>query len=220
MSKKIRITEKQLYSNIIKEMAYPSSFNIETFKSLTSFQKRIKYCGEHLKRLNAGSSRIVYQIDNEKVLKLAKNKAGIAQNNAEADGGLQTYEIAPVIYDEDEENNLWIESELAKPIKEQDFLRLVGYDFKTICSCFRYYETRYKPIKQSIANNLTKEFYNETWYNDWMSSMYDYIGDYQPPLGDLFRLANYGIVSRNGKEHIVVVDMGLTDDVAKKFYMR
>ena len=82
---KIIITEEQLdniiHSDISEE--YPESWNIEDFKKLTSFNARVKYCEEKLRRISSGSSRIVYKIDDQKVLKLAKNKKGIAQNNQE-----------------------------------------------------------------------------------------------------------------------------------------
>ena len=57
---------------IINEMAYPVSFNMDEFKMLKTFAARIKYCQAKLQRISSGSSRIVYKIDNEKVLKLAK----------------------------------------------------------------------------------------------------------------------------------------------------
>ena len=60
--KNILISEKQL-KYIIKEMAYPSNFNMEIFKSIKSFKDRINYCKERLSRIGAGSSRIVYAID-------------------------------------------------------------------------------------------------------------------------------------------------------------
>ena len=80
--KKIIVTEAQ-YMKIINEMAYPVSFNMDEFKMLKTFAARIKYCQARLQRISSGSSRIVYKIDNEKVLKLAKNRKGIAQNEAE-----------------------------------------------------------------------------------------------------------------------------------------
>ena len=80
--KKIIVTEAQ-YMKIINEMAYPFSFNMDEFKMLKTFAARIKYCQARLQRISSGSSRIVYKIDSEKVLKLAKNRKGIAQNEAE-----------------------------------------------------------------------------------------------------------------------------------------
>lgn len=63
----------------IKEMTYPETFNMEEFKSISRFASRIKYCETHLQRISSGSGRIVYKIDDEKVLKLAKNPKGVAQ---------------------------------------------------------------------------------------------------------------------------------------------
>ena len=80
--KKIIVTESQ-YMKIIDEMAYPVSFNMAEFKTLTTFAECIRYCQTRLQRISSGSARIVYKIDNEKVLKLAKSRKGIAQNEAE-----------------------------------------------------------------------------------------------------------------------------------------
>ena len=71
--------------------AYPASFNMEEFKNMKSFNQRIQYCEQNLQRISSGSSRIVYRIDDEKVLKLAKNKKGLAQNEAEVDFGTESY---------------------------------------------------------------------------------------------------------------------------------
>ena len=105
---KIIITEAQLKA--LKEMAYPSTFNIEEFMSLSSFAKRVEYCNKRLKFLGQGSSRRVYMIDNEKCLKLARNKKGIAQNEAENDGYLQQLNLCPKIYKSDHKG-LWIEAQ-------------------------------------------------------------------------------------------------------------
>ena len=70
---------------------YPSSFNMEHFNSLKSFNQRINYCQEHLQRISSGSSRIVYKIDNTKVLKLSKNKKGLAQTAVEIHWGNDSY---------------------------------------------------------------------------------------------------------------------------------
>ena len=88
--KNIIITEEQ-FKRLMQEMSYPTTFNMDEFKSLTSFQKRIEYCKQRLRRLGAGTSRIVYEIDEEKVLKLAKNGKGVAQNQEEIKLGADYY---------------------------------------------------------------------------------------------------------------------------------
>lgn len=65
---------------LLQEMAYPSSFNMEHFKSLTSFKKRLEYANTHLPRkIASGSARTIFQVDDEKVLKLAHNNKGYYQ---------------------------------------------------------------------------------------------------------------------------------------------
>ena len=105
-----------ILENIVSE-DYPQSFDMKFFKTLQSFASRKKYCDEHLKKIAQGSSRIVYYIDNEKVLKLAKNKKGLAQNEIEidySDDYMLTGIVAPV-YDY-HENFLWLEMAGGQPI--------------------------------------------------------------------------------------------------------
>lgn len=57
--------------------------NYKEIDSISSFQKRIIYCKNNLKRLSAGSTRIVYDLRNGNILKLAKHKLGLKQNEHE-----------------------------------------------------------------------------------------------------------------------------------------
>ena len=87
----MNILVKNYIKKIIKESFivenYPESFDMEFFKRLTnkSFKKRIEYCDQHLERIANGTSRIIYKINDEKVLKLAWNKKGLFQNETEYD---------------------------------------------------------------------------------------------------------------------------------------
>ena len=101
---------------------YPSHFDMEHFKSLKTFAQRIRYCDANLKRIGGGSSRIVFKIDDQKVLKLAKNKKGIVQNDTEIDRGNDTYysSILAQVFDSDDDG-LWVEMELATPINKYEF---------------------------------------------------------------------------------------------------
>ena len=94
-------------------MAYPTSFDIQQFKQIRSFAEKIRYCDSRLIKLGSGSGRIVYQIDDEKVLKLAKNAKGIAQNAVEAEGYIQNYSIAARVFETDD-NDSFVEMELAR----------------------------------------------------------------------------------------------------------
>jgi len=199
---------------------YPTSFNIEEFKTLKSFNARIKYCQENLKRIASGSSRIVYMIDDEKVLKLAKNKKGIAQNEVEISyGGDYTLDgIVAEVYESDE-NALWLEMQLAKKITPISFKQITGWDFNDYANIIYNYGIesgnagRYAS-KKSVPDELTEK----AWEDDFTRGIFDYIGNYGVPAGDLTRLSTYGIVSENGTDSVVIIDYGLTHDVYKSFY--
>ena len=84
---------RKIVENILNDIDSTQAFNIEEFSKLHSFQKRVQYCNERLQRLGAGSSRIAYKLNEERVLKIAKNSKGIAQNEKEADFGRNNYGI-------------------------------------------------------------------------------------------------------------------------------
>jgi hypothetical protein len=132
------LIKKLLRENLVGE-DYPSSWDIEEFKNLKSFNARVKYCNEHLSRISSGSSRIVYKIDDEKVLKLAKNKKGLAQNEVEIEYS-NYYDISDIVAKvfESDENNLWVEMELAKKVTPNIFKNVVGISFEDYATGMRY----------------------------------------------------------------------------------
>lgn len=218
---KIIITEAQL--NALKEMAYPSTFNIEEFMSLPSFAKRVEYCNKRLKFLGQGSSRRVYMIDNEKCLKLARNKKGIGQNEAENDGYLQQLNLCPKIYKSDNKG-LWIEAQLAKKAKESDFKRLLGYDWNIFCSWIEYTANLY--TKRSLYRGENDALFKSDEFESWVydnDNVFARINQYMTDFalesyGDLQRISSWGIVSENGQERLVLVDAGLSDSVGRDYY--
>ena len=223
MAKKIIITEEQ-YNNLLNEMAYPVSFNMNIFKNLTSFKARIQYCQTHLQRLSSGSSRIVYKIDDEKVLKLAKNRKGIAQNECEAsDYYKKSIGCFAKVYEYDN-NFLWVEMQLAKKAKISDFKRLLGVDFNTVCDWIKECKNRYTRFNLHISEN-SKEIFESEWFEEQLENyslftyLEEYISNYQPEtIGDLMRISSWGIVKDNGEESIVIIDFGLDDNVWNDFY--
>lgn len=199
---------------------YPTSWNIEEFKNLKSFNARVKYCNEHLTRLSSGSSRIVYKIDEEKVLKLAKNQKGIAQNEVEIEYGQYSdiEDVVAKIFDYDEVNSLWVEMELARKVKASDFKRIVGYDFADIQKAIHNYGVDSGNVKRSFKYDLDKALVEDMWENEFMYELFSYIGNYGVPTGDLTRLNSYGLVKRGGEDRIVLIDYGLTHDVYGSYY--
>lgn len=196
---------------------YPSSFDMEHFKTLRSFAQRVKYCEEHLKRISSGSSRIVYMIDNTKVLKLAKNQKGLAQNEVEIQWGQDSYFGSILahtfMYHPDD---LWVEMELARKVTKKDFQRLTECNIEEMDMYLRNFNAinhGKRPI--FTMDPEVKERLDE---NEFVSAIVDFMANIDAPPGDFGRLSSYGIVQRNGQDDIVLIDFGLTNDVYQTYY--
>jgi len=208
----------EIVENLLDE-EYPTNFDIAHFKTLKSFNQRVQYCQENLQRISSGSSRIVYKIDNEKVLKLAKNKKGLAQNEVEA-GYSQYHDLSDVTarvfeYNQD---NLWIEMELARKVLKGDFQRITGFSFEDYIAAIHNYGNDVHPSKYSQDMPIDKEIVARMWEDEFVYGMFQYIGNYEAPVGDLKRLSSYGIVKRGNQDAIVMIDYGLTSDVYSSYY--
>jgi mRNA-degrading endonuclease RelE of RelBE toxin-antitoxin system len=199
---------------------YPASFDMEVFKSLKSHAGRNKYAQEHLQRLSSGSSRIVYKIDDEKVLKLAKNDKGVAQNEVEIEYGQYNdiKDIVAKIFDYDEQNNLWVEMELARKVKISDFKNIVGYNFEDIKKAIHNVGVDSGMLRRIGKYEMNQELVDDMWENEFTQELFSFIGNYQVPVGDLQRLSSYGVVKRDGQDTIVLIDYGLTHDVYSSYY--
>ena len=215
----IVITEKQ--QKKLQEAA-DDKFSLEELSSIPSFSDRFNYCTQHLgEHIGKGSSRATFQIDDEKVLKLAWNNKGLSQNIEE----MRTYNapIFPNVYDYDEDGK-WIISEFVLPAKSQDFMHCFGLTFKEfvsfILSCDEYrFNRRYFRMVMPEDEWLSLlEKYDE------LSEFDEYIGNYGnqrfSPVGDMIRITNYGLTQRNGEATIVLLDSGLTEDVWNMHYKR
>lgn len=213
----IYISEAQY--NLLKEAA-SSSFSLEKLSQINSFKERYNYCLQELGPTQGrGSSRVVFQLDDEKVLKLALNNKGIAQNQAEDDGYLQNIGLTPKIYQNDTDYK-WLVSEYVLPAKPQDFKQCIGLSFEDFCTFIRTsFKLRFNT--RTFNSTFSEEQYcdlvenNECCYN-----FDDYIGNFEPPIGDLLRIANYGMVKRNGQIDIVLLDSGLTTEIFNNYYKR
>ena len=217
---KIKITENQRNYIIQRsiEEDYPLTWNVEEFSKLKSFDQRIQYCEKNLIRISSGSARIVYKIDDEKVLKLAKNKKGFAQNEVEI-GFSEDYmwkDMVAKIFNHDE-NNRWVEMELAKKVTPTIWNTIVGISIDEFKKCARYVDQESNPDRYRY--HFTKpERLDELYENGFISNIFDLISNYNIGYGDFGRYSTYGLVQRNGKDDIVIIDYGLTNEVYDSYY--
>lgn len=222
---KILINEKQerlLHKCFLKE-AMGENFSFEELKSIGSFKGRYEYCVRTLGPTQGrGSSRVVFQLSDDKVLKLALNQKGIAQNEAECDWGVQSYDVVPEIFKEsDTDNYYFLVSEYVLPATEEDFEQIFDFDFTTFCQCLVAFWKCYNPQGRCYISPMDNQSL-EVLLNDSddLNSFYNYMADYRVPIGDVIRIQNYGMTNRSGQPQIVLLDSGLNDDVWNKHYKR
>lgn len=222
---KILINEKQerlLHKCFLKE-AMGENFSFEELKSIKSFKGRFDYCVRTLGPTQGrGSSRVVFQLSDDKVLKLALNQKGIAQNEAECDWGVQSYDVVPEIFNEsDTDNYYFLVSEYVLPATEEDFEQIFDFDFTTFCQCLVAFWKCYNPQGRCYISPMDNQSL-EVLLNDSddLNSFYNYMADYRVPIGDVIRIQNYGMTNRSGQPQIVLLDSGLNDDVWNKHYKR
>lgn len=227
---KLIVNEKQynwilneMRKECLSEMAYPTSFNFDEFRQCRSFAERVRYCEARLERIAQGSSRIVYRVDDDKVLKLAKNNKGVAQNSVEIRLGTEPYYTCFADVYEYDENGLWVEMEICRKAKKSDFKDIYGVPFEALCC-----------MMQDFANNMGRGKYNQySDYRDMVQQIWDgeendlqdlfmsiqeYIGgEMLNGVGDLCRISSWGVDSEG---YFKLVDYGLTDEVYNNFYRR
>lgn len=216
--KSIIIKESQL--QLISE-AMDDSFSFEELSNIRSFAGRVRYCKEHLGyHIGFGSSRIVFQIDDEKCLKLARNRKGLAQNEAEYDKYAERYGVTPILYNSAEDNS-WIVTEYVLPARSKDFKKCLGIDFNTFRHFVIYCYNCYARNGKAIHTDMKEWYFEELVENsEWLDDLYHYMLDYQVPCGDLLRMSNLGMVMRDGQAQIVILDSGLTDRIYDEYYRR
>lgn len=196
---------------------YPTNFNIEHFKTLRTFKDRVRYCEENLQRISSGSSRIVYKIDNEKVLKLAKNEKGIAQDLVEIQWGNDYYFQSVLAHTFDSHHDgLWVEMELARKVGKNDFIKYFGFSVDELGRYLRNWEQVNKG--QRPLFNMDPALKEKISLNENVSEIVDFMNAADAPAGDLGRLSSYGMVNRDGHPTIVLIDFGLTSDVYTSYY--
>jgi hypothetical protein len=198
--------------------AYPASFDMGAFRELRNFKQRIDYCEQHLKRLGSGSARIAYEVDGDKVLKLAKNAKGIAQNEAEGQGYLQ-HAYGDIITKrfENHPDDLWIEMEKARKITAAKFRSMTGVSLEDLQT---YVQLVTNPQKYARYTGLDSHVRAMCDDSDFVQMVTDMTGSMDMHPGDMGRPSTWGIVHRDGQERVVMIDYGLTNGVHADHYTR
>lgn len=198
----------------LDEVTQDQPFDVKTFKTLPSFAARTRYARSKLPLIsNAGSSRIVFDLGGDKVLKLAKNAKGIAQNGVENDGYVQQCGVAANVYDADDED-LWIICDKLDNVTQKEFEQLLGIPFKFYCDAIMTNEANVRGTRSVWHDKLTHEQMQPLWDNEFICGIFDLMGSMDVLGGDLTKLNSYG----KCKGELKLRDAGFTKTVAKEHY--
>ena len=215
---RIVIAEKQL--RLLREAAL-DSFSLEELSKLRTFRAKVNYCRENLGNpIGSGSSRMVFQIDDEKVLKLAKNAKGVAQNEYEGCPDYYKEELAifPKIFEVADDYS-WIVSEYVLPAMDKDFKKCIGMSFDDWTKVIAALEKMHRNPRYQFRPSLSKEEIDELRSTKKIVYGFEeYIALYDAAVGDLYGIRNYGLAQRNGQPWIVLLDSGLSDEIYRQFY--
>ena len=204
------VVEKVRSKRAVKTKWGSPTFNIREFQGLPSSEIMIVYAMNYLEPLGTGSSRIAFVLTPRKVLKIARNAKGIAQNQAEEQVYTDpaTSDVAARIHDADVEGR-WIIADLVRPLTStKEFEQLTGVSWSdfgidlagTISKLAR--ERGFK--LRNDAPEFTKKVID-------MAEK----GTAKLKMADLLVLDHWG---KTPDGRVVILDYGYTEDVAMKHY--
>ena len=217
--------EPEMNKNTVNE-AYQPQFRVHELDDLPSFNKKLDYCKKYLgPTFGRESSRVVFDFTDEAVLKLAYNKKGVEQNWNEDDMSRNNNIVVDCL--EVADDHTWIIQEAALPAKQTDFQKILGIKWDDFCKLVGYIYNMYaNPRERFRMSAMSKEDF-EKYIDDeqnqnawWFNEFYGLMANWQLPYGDLIRISSYGVVKRDGKAMIVVIDAGLTSDTFDAFYSK
>jgi hypothetical protein len=211
----------------VDEMALPAGWDAEALGHDKTFKSRLEYALQRAPRLGGGSSRVAFTIEDNgrtTVLKVAKNKKGLAQNQAEADilddGYIGELDIVIPLVDYDKTNRepVWIQTELAQKVREpalckmlkcQSLTQLIGYTNYLIGG---RNGQMWKNAPVVLANNGFSEQDIGT-FKEYASALGDLVSSSGVLIADFQHASNWGIYA--GRP--VVIDVGFNENVASMY---
>lgn len=218
----------------IDEMALPADWNPAALGHDKSFKSRLEYALQRAPRLGGGSSRVAFVIPDqgrETVLKIAKNRKGMAQNQAEADilddGYLGKLDIVIPLIDYDKSNRepVWIQTEKANKVSNQKLAKMLHCDKTSWGLTYLVYAVKnilgrrqkYMPDLDKIKQDLLDAGHTEQDLEIFMGyadEVADLVGSSSLLEDDFNNASNWG--EYNGRP--VVIDLGFTESVHQLYW--
>lgn len=148
---------RDLVESIIDEAL--RGFNLAKFKATPGLDPKIAYAESVLPMMGMGSSRIVFALSGGKVLKIARNPKGLAQNEAEQDiyTDPNTKPVIARIFDADP-NNEWVIAEIVQPLpaNRAAWEAATGFDFATFGDVLNDWEDKGMPDENGYLQGIVQ----------------------------------------------------------------
>jgi hypothetical protein len=223
---------REIFENYeIEEMALPPDWDESQLGHDKTFAKRLAYAKERALQTGTGSSRTAFIIpDNgrDTVVKIAKNRKGLAQNKVEVavlnDGYIGRLPIVIPLIDYDKKNPvpIWLQTEKANKVTEKKLVEMLGcvdvwdlyYAVKDILNL------EVEPFAPDLDKVLAKLEKNGKSKNDierfleYAHEVADLVNSSGTLIIDLMSQGNWG--EYNGR--LVVIDVGFNKEVQDKHY--
>ena len=222
-------------SGEVDEMALPADWDPAALGHDKTFKSRLEYAKDRAQRLGGGSSRVAFVIpDNgrETVLKIAKNKKGMAQNEAELevldDGYLGKLDIVIPLVDYDKQNPTptWIQTEKANKVSQQKLAKMLHAGGRWPMTNFLYAvdnllrrKQQYMPTLDQIKKDMVDTGSTEQdidIFLDYVNQVADLVNSSNLLSGDFGTASNWG--EYQGRP--VIIDLGYTSAVHDLYWGR
>jgi hypothetical protein len=176
-------------------------FNQENLNGLKTFKQRKDVVQQELRNKKTGTARAVYTLDENRVLKLAKNQKGIAQNLTEIKAGTDK-DFSDIVANVLEYNDKgeWLIQEKAKMISEDKFKDLTSFQFNGFTHWLRGW-----------GGEEMDKFYNGKPFAIKLRKLVD---KYNLDVFDISSISSWGEINGNA----VLIDYGLSLETARKLY--
>lgn len=192
---------------------------------IEAWEKQFDYCKKWLgEPFGFGSSRCVFTLNDSIILKLAigsRREGGIEQNRIEYTV-YQKYKspLLATVFDCDE-NFSYIVCENVVPCVENDFLEVLGIPFFgtsdggfCVNDVLTYIENNYSLGEEMFDMRIEVLINRNPWFKE-LKELIENTG-----MCDLSKaVENFGMVNRNGKPSIVILDAGFNMEVYNKYYV-
>lgn len=166
--------------------------------------------GSRMKKLGQGSSRAVYALNEDVVLKVATYASGVAQNKAEYNAYKKAADCSVItrIFYHNQKFHWLVAERIKRQARDTDF-KIYGVPH---ARRLLYLVQHPEEAEDFAGVQLTETFHKD---RPALLQILELNDDH---CGELSDNRQWGIVERNGQEYPVLVDYGWTDKIGSSYY--